>query len=140
MDESRNPPQRRRARARNGVAPYTPAAVGFAGVFRAQATARLGRRIRNGCCKPALDLSHQTLASARNRLRVRRSLAGAQQLPLAEWGSTTGCEAAGNRRGASCRLKLCFLNRSHHNTTRQKASGITPWESCSLPDYVAGNE
>ncbi|TCZ55727.1 hypothetical protein E0D83_26855 [Klebsiella grimontii] len=58
-------------------------------MFRAQATARLGRRIRNGCCKPALDLSHQTLASARNRLRVRRSLAGAQQLPLAEWGSTT---------------------------------------------------
>nr|AWM64394.1 hypothetical protein CLEHKFCG_00058 [Klebsiella pneumoniae subsp. pneumoniae] len=40
---SRNPPQRRKARARNGVAPYSPAA--FAGVQGAQATARQRRRI-----------------------------------------------------------------------------------------------
>ncbi|HHG9101863.1 hypothetical protein L8S30_23650, partial [Enterobacter roggenkampii] len=37
-----------------------------------------------------VDLSHQTLASARNRLRVRRSPAGASEADLAEWGSTTG--------------------------------------------------
>ena len=29
--------------------------------------ARPGRRIPPGCCKPAVDVSHQTLASARNR-------------------------------------------------------------------------
>ena len=37
-----------------------------------------------------VDLSHQPLASARNRLRVRRSPAGASAADLAEWGSTTG--------------------------------------------------
>nr|WP_250852040.1 hypothetical protein [Escherichia coli] len=37
---SRDPPQRRRARARNGVAPYIPAS--FAGMPGAQATARQG--------------------------------------------------------------------------------------------------
>ena len=34
----------------------------FAGVRKAQATARQRRRIRNGCCKPAVDVRHQTLA------------------------------------------------------------------------------
>ncbi|WP_425341425.1 hypothetical protein [Escherichia coli] len=47
---SRDPPQRREARARNGVAPYIP--VSFAGMPGAQATARQRRRDRNGRCKP----------------------------------------------------------------------------------------
>ncbi len=55
---------------------------------------RLRRRAQggpaSGRCKPGVDLSHQTLASARNRLRVRRSPAGASAADLAEWGSTTG--------------------------------------------------
>jgi len=42
---------------------------------------RLRRRGRYGRSKPGVDLSHQTLASARNRLRVRRCLVGAQLLP-----------------------------------------------------------
>ncbi|WP_376708793.1 MULTISPECIES: hypothetical protein [Enterobacter] len=52
---SRNPPQRRNARARNGVAPYSPAS--FAGVQKAQDTAREGRRDRNGRSKPAVDVA-----------------------------------------------------------------------------------
>ncbi|MBM5557717.1 hypothetical protein ELP33_24165 [Klebsiella quasipneumoniae] len=42
---------------------------------KAQVTARLGRRIRNGCCKPAVDVRHQTLAGRpETAWRVRRSL------------------------------------------------------------------
>ncbi|NIH45777.1 hypothetical protein HBM95_23095 [Enterobacter asburiae] len=52
---SRNPPQRRNARARSGVAPYSPAS--FAGVQKAQDTAREGRRDRNGRSKPAVDVA-----------------------------------------------------------------------------------
>ncbi len=49
----RNPPQRRRARARNGVAPYIPAS--FCRDAGAQATARQRRRDRNGRCKPGVS-------------------------------------------------------------------------------------
>ncbi len=49
---SRDPPQRRRARARNGVAPH-PGVV-LPGCQEAQATARQGRRDRNGRCKPGV--------------------------------------------------------------------------------------
>ena len=46
----RDPPQRRRARARNGVTSRQP----FAGMPGAQATARQGRRDRSGRCKPGV--------------------------------------------------------------------------------------
>ncbi|MEN2736123.1 hypothetical protein WBU86_28250 [Escherichia coli] len=77
---SRDPPQRRRARARNGVAPTSRRP--FAGMPGAQATARQGWRDRNGRCKPGV-FTHRTVATARNRAsgfggdwRVR------QQLPV----------------------------------------------------------
>ncbi len=61
---SRDPPQRRRARARNGVAPTSRRP--FAGMPGAQATARQRRRDRNGRCKPVV-FTHRTVATARNR-------------------------------------------------------------------------
>ncbi len=52
----RDPPQRRRARARNGVAPHIPAAFcRDAGMPGAQATARQRRRDRSGRCKPGVS-------------------------------------------------------------------------------------
>ncbi len=77
---SRDPPQRRRARARNGVAPYIPAAfcrdAGSAGHGATEA-ARPERSLQAGV------LTHRTVATARNRAsgfggdwRVR------QQLPV----------------------------------------------------------
>ncbi len=57
----------------------------------------------------AFDLSHQTLASARNRLRVRRSPAGASAAALAEWGSTTGQQRwPGAEGGHSPALFPCY--------------------------------
>ncbi len=54
-EASRNPPQRRRARARNGVAPYSPARFGgIAGMQGAQVTARQSGASVYGCCKLAL--------------------------------------------------------------------------------------
>lgn len=77
---SRNPPQRRRARARNGVAPYIPASccrnAGSAGHGATEA-ARPERSLQAGV------FMHRTVAAARNRAsgfggdrRVR------QQLPV----------------------------------------------------------
>jgi hypothetical protein len=60
------------------------------GGLKATAPPARSGRPASGRCKPGVDLSHQTLASARNRLRVRRSPAGASAADLAEWGSTTG--------------------------------------------------
>ena len=76
----RHPPQRRRARARNGVAPYIPAAfcrdARSAGHGATEAARPFGR------CKPGV-FTHRTVARARNRAsgfggdwRVR------QQLPV----------------------------------------------------------
>ncbi|WP_327442564.1 hypothetical protein VJW35_28195 (plasmid) [Escherichia coli] len=71
---SRDPPQRRRARARNGVAPYIPAA--FAGMPE-----RRPRRDRGGATG-TVAASRGFHASDRSdspkpRQRVRRRLAGA---------------------------------------------------------------
>ena len=55
MDESRGPPQRRGA-ARETALRLT-ARRQFAGVQKAQATARQGRRDRNGRSKPAVDIA-----------------------------------------------------------------------------------
>ncbi len=71
---SRDPPQRRRARARNGVAPTSRRP--FAGMPGAQATARQRRRDRSGRCKPGVHASDRS-DSPKPRQRVRRRLAGA---------------------------------------------------------------
>ncbi len=71
----RDPPQRRRARARNGVAPHIPAA--FCRDARAQVTARQRRRDRNGRCKPGGFHASDRSDSPKPRQRVRRRLAGA---------------------------------------------------------------
>ncbi|EAN3448703.1 hypothetical protein A7S34_22235 [Salmonella enterica] len=55
MDESRDPPQRRGA-ARETALRLT-ARRQFAGMRKAQATARQGRRDRNGRSKPAFDVA-----------------------------------------------------------------------------------
>ncbi len=67
---SRDPPQRRRARARNGVAPYIPAS--FCRDAGAQATARQGRRDRNGRCKPGFCVRDGS-PPGRRQLRWLRS-------------------------------------------------------------------
>ncbi len=71
---SRGPPQRRRARARNGVA--LTSRRPFAGMPGAQATARQRRRDRNGRCKPGFSRIGPC-GSPKPRQRVRRRLAGA---------------------------------------------------------------
>ncbi|PKA32724.1 hypothetical protein CWR41_00020 [Cedecea lapagei] len=56
---------------------------GTSGGLRATALpARSGRRDRNGRSKPGVDLSHQTLATARTPKGFGGRLAGAQQLPV----------------------------------------------------------
>ncbi|EPC8453970.1 hypothetical protein ACSL9Y_004516 [Escherichia coli] len=71
---SRDPPQRRRARARNGVAPHIPAAfcrdAGSAGHGATEAARPFGR------CKPGVHASDRS-DSPKPRQRVRRRLAGA---------------------------------------------------------------
>jgi len=83
---------------------HTPDTAERRGALRATARpARSGRRDRNGRSKPGVDLSHQTLAAARNPKgfggdwRVRSSCPS-------EWGSTTeplrGSGAEGGQRPA----------------------------------------
>ncbi len=95
---SRDPPQRRRARARNGVAPYIPAAfcrdAGSAG-HGATRVARPERSLQAGV------FTHRTVATARNRAsgfggdwRVR------QQLPVGVGPDDRMPPAAGSRRCA----------------------------------------
>ncbi|WP_416848178.1 hypothetical protein [Escherichia coli] len=77
---SRDPPQRRRARARNGVAPYIPAAfcrdAGSAGHGATEA-ARPERSLQ-ACGFHASDRSD----SPKPRQRVRRDWQVRQQLPV----------------------------------------------------------
>ncbi|EHZ9530627.1 hypothetical protein K6X84_002403 [Salmonella enterica] len=55
MDESRDPPQRRGAASETAL--RLTARRQFAGMRKAQATARQGRRDRNGRSKPAVDVA-----------------------------------------------------------------------------------
>ena len=85
---SRDPPQRRGA-ARETALPLTPRRQ-FAGGHKAQVTARKkGGVSACGYCKRAVDVRLQTLAGwPETALRVRRSLAGAEQLPGGVWLTT----------------------------------------------------
>ncbi|KLE98188.1 hypothetical protein YA24_17975 [Klebsiella aerogenes] len=77
---SRNPPQRRNARARNGVALQSDGSC-IAGTVKAAWP--------NGRSKRAVDLSHQTLAVWPETRRGSAEPGRCAAAALAEWGSTT---------------------------------------------------
>ncbi|MFI7787044.1 hypothetical protein EN46_27255, partial [Citrobacter amalonaticus] len=84
---SRDPPQRREARFAKRRCALQPDSL-TVGVRKAQATARQGRRDRNGRSKPAVDLRHQTLAIWPETRRGSAETGRCAAAALAEWGST----------------------------------------------------
>ncbi|EAO1261276.1 hypothetical protein ACFEN4_004409 [Salmonella enterica] len=72
---SRDPPQRRRARARNGVAPYIPASFGRDARSAGHGATRVARPFRSLQTRGFHASDHSD--SPKPRQRVRRRLAGA---------------------------------------------------------------
>nr|AVI43799.1 hypothetical protein [Klebsiella pneumoniae] len=96
-ERSRHPPQRRNARARNGVARRVPAVLRRHGESGATGTVAASAAVD-------LDVRHQTLAvRPETALRVRRSYRVFSR--LAEWLDDQTAQLAGNRR---CPVWVCF--------------------------------
>lgn len=96
--------------------------VGTAWRHQSDGIRRRGEGVPDGTTgeAAAVDLCHQTLAIARNRLRVRRRLAGAPAAALAEWGSTTGQLSWPGAEGGHCPAR--FAGSGHHGDTAEKVN------------------
>ncbi|EGK1810179.1 hypothetical protein ACFLI8_004466 [Salmonella enterica] len=99
MDESRGPPQRRGA-ARETALRLT-ARRQFAGVRKAQATARQGRRDRNGRSKPAVDVATLGWKPAAPKGPGRDSAAGSVRSMTARFPSGKSPGVSKNRQGTA---------------------------------------
>nr|AVI43417.1 hypothetical protein [Klebsiella pneumoniae] len=110
-ERSRHPPQRRNARARNGVARRVPAVLRRHGESGATGTVAASAAVD-------LDVRHQTLAvRAETALRVRRSYRVFSR--LAEWLDDRTAQLAGSRR---CPVWVCFkaFKKRHHSRKKKR--------------------